>query len=370
MDLNFAEVLAVLGPEAAFRLANEVTPPGSYLFATLLPERRMSTYSVSSGYMTVRSTMSGLVGMDSTYPPAGLAQISAFLENTAKMALQVELSEVALREIQNAWMQLRLANGGTVDMLINEALNFYNKVILQGMLDRDEWLRGQALVHGEIDWTFNGKNLLVNYGIPVANFIANRTGTSAYDSSASTFWADIREAYRLLRWNVRAIIMHPTTLDAILYNDANNLEILSQNQNSFRIRRLRSIGGNTVQSTDARDTVELITYDLEGEIMNPADTGTPVRAPFMSVGKILVVGNNTRTAYRVGEGSTLNPANDLALGYTHIAPTVEGRGRPGRWGDIYIPQERPWSLVGRCVENSLPVVENPDKIVVLSTDLS
>jgi hypothetical protein len=68
-------------------------------------------------------------------------------------------------------------------------------------------------------------------------------------------------------------------------------------------------------------------------------------------------------------GSTIDPAADMALGYTHIAPTVEGNGLPGRWADLGTPDERPWELRGRGVSNVLPVIENPDKLVVLHTEM-
>jgi hypothetical protein len=319
--------------------------------------------------MTVKATMAGLVGMDSPYPPGGMVAVSKFLEQTAKIAIEVGLTEATLRELQMLLLGIMARGQATADTILNEALNFLEKVIVQAHLDRSEWLRAKALVTGAINWTFSGKSLVVDYGIPSANILTNRTGNDAYGGSASKFWTDVREAQRLLRFNVRAIIMHPTTLDAVLYNDVNNIEILSQSGTSFRIRRFRTAGGNTVQSTEARDTIELITYDLEGEVIDPATPGETITVPFMPTGKILFVGNNTRTGYRVGEGSTDDPNNDLALGYHHLAPTIEGGGRPGRWAELYTPERAPWSLHGRGASNELPVIEAPDKIVVASTDL-
>lgn len=365
MDLNFATALAGLGANAAFRIANAARPSTAYLFATLLPERPDYDYHVESGYMTVRTTMAGLVGMDSPYPPGGQAEVSAFSENTAKIANQVLLPEYTLRKLQAMLMQLELTGQPTVQAVQTEALNFLNKVVVQAHMDTAEWLRAQALCYGEIDWTFNGKTLEVDYGIPSGNKLTERSGGDAYIGATTKFWTDVREAKRLLHYDVRACIAHPTTVDAILFNDYNKLQVLSDINNVVTVQRL--IGSNERPATDARDTLQIIRYAAEGEVLDTGTPGQTQQIPFMPVGKLLFVANNVRTGYRVGEGSTPDPAADLALGYTHIAPTVEGGGVPGRWADLYTPQERPWQLVGRAVTNLLPVIEAPDKIVIATT---
>lgn len=369
MNLNFAEAIAALGANAAFRIANATRPPANYLFNTLLPEMTKPSYYVESGNMTVRATMAGLVGMDSPYPPGGMVETSTFLEQSAKMAIDVPLHERTLRSIQELLVQLQIGGGNTKEALATEALNFLNKVVIQAMLDRAEWLRGQALVNGEIDWTFNGINLAVDYGIPTANMLTNRTGNDAYGGSASKFWTDVRDAQTLLRYNVRAFIAHSDTINAIVDNDVNAVEVMSQSVGGFSIRKYKTVGGTTVPSADARDSVTLIAYDEEGEIMDPTNPDATITVPFMSTGKILAVGNNNRSGYRVGQGSTDDPTEDLALGYTHLAPTVEG-GAPGRWSRLFTPEGQPWQLRGQGVQNLLPVIENPEKVVILSTDMS
>jgi hypothetical protein len=371
MDLNFATALAGLGPNAAFRIANAARPATAYLFATLLPEKPDYDYHVESGYMTVRTTMAGLVGMDSPYPPGGQVETSAFSENTAKIANQVMLPEYTMRKLQAMLMQLQLSGQPTVQAIQAEALNFLNKVVVQAHMDTAEWLRAQALTTGAIAWAFNGKTLAVDYGIPVGNKLTVRTKSSndAYGGSASKFWTDVREAKRLLKYDVRAVIAHPTTIDEILYNDVNKLQVLSNAGSVITVQRLIVDGSSTRVSTDARDTLTIIPYATEGEVLDTGTPGQTQKIPFMPVGKLLFVANNVRSGYRVGEGSTLDPAADLALGYTHIAPTVEGGGSPGRWADLFTPQDRPWQLVGRGVTNLLPVIEAPDKIVIATTEM-
>lgn len=373
MNFNFAEALAALGANAAARIANGVRPPANYLFNTFLPERNMVDYHVDAANMIVRATMAGLVAMDSPYPPGGVVSISNFLENTAKIAISNTLTEGALRDLQTL-MRLMQAQGTlTVDYLQREALNFLQKVILQAHLDRAEWLRGQALVNGMIDWTFNQKQLLVDYGIPAGNKLTVRTDANndAYGDSNSAFWADVAAARRLLRFDVRAAVLNSVTMMEIIDNPANNLEILSQENQMFRVRRYTTIGGNTVRDTDARYQMEFVVYDEEAEVLDttPGNLGQTQLVKFMPDGKIVYVGANRQSGYRVGQGSTDDPANDLELGYHHIAPTVEGNGQPGRWARLYVPEGRPMHLTGEAAENSLPVILSPAKIVIASTEI-
>lgn len=372
MNLDFAQAIKDLGPDAGFRIANEVRPSANYALEMLLPETNVASYQVKASHMRVRSTMAGLVGMDSAYPPGGVVEMSRFMEESAKIANEVMLPEETLRQLQYVLMQLQIAGGATNEFIQREALNFLQKAVIQPHFDTAEWLRGQALATGAIDWTFNQKRLQVDYGIPAANILTERTtaNSDAYGAASSAFWTDILEARRLLRYNVRGFWLNSATLDEILFNNANSLEILSQTDASVQVRKLRTVGGNTLPESDARYGVTLNIYDNEGDILDPANTAVPQTVKFLPDGKIIAVGNNNRSGYRVGEGSTNDPRYDRALGYTHVAPTVEGGGRPGRWSELYTPQDKPYQLHGRGVQNILPVIEAPEKIVILTTELA
>ncbi len=367
MNVNFAHVVEELGPDATFRVANEARPPADYLFETLLPEMPSPSYTVESGTMTVRATMAGLAGMDADYPPSGVIEMSDFLEKTAKIANRATMTEAALRQLQNLVMQAMVSGNTNPNFLVREALNFLDKVIVQGHLDSMEYLRGQALVEGQIDWTFGDQHIVISYGIPTANILTQRTSTSAWDGTASKFWDDIRLLQSALRYNVRAFIVHKDTLYAILNNDVNKAEILRQDGMAFTIRRL--IGNNERPASDSRDTITLIAYDKEGELIDLSNPGKTTKVPFMPKKKILAVANNIQSGYRVGQGSTNDPVLDQALGYTHLAPTVEGGGRPGRWARLYTPEGRPMQLRGEGVSNSLPVVEVPEKLAIASSEI-
>lgn len=370
MDFNFSEALAALPQDAAFQVANQATPPADYLYATLLPERPNYSYQAKSGSMTVRTTMAGMVGMDSPYPEGGAIEVSTFTEETAKIANRVRLPEEALRQLQSMVMHLRLNNQPTIQAMQMEALNFVDKLVVQAHMDTFEWLRGKALATGAISWTFNKKVLSVDYGIPATHFLTNRTGNDAYAGSASKFWTDVQAARRLLKRQIRAAIIHPDLLDDIIYNTVNAIWNATEAAGGAVTITRRAGGQTTADRPEETELyrITLIPYGKEGEIMDLANPGQTVTVPFHPRTKIVFVGADARPRFVVGEGST--PAPEFGLGYTHLSPTVEGGGRPGRWADLRTPEGEPWSLEARGVTNGLPVLESPSNIVIASSDVS
>jgi hypothetical protein len=370
MEFSFLAALMALGQGFAFRLINAARPASAYLFASILPERGMPSYEVKNGSMTVRSAMAGLVGMDSPYPPTGVVDLSTFLERSAKVANQATLSEDALRTLQSMVMQLQLSGASTNERLVEEVLNFTNAVLIQPHLDTTEWLRGQALATGAIDWTFGNVKLAVDYGIPAANKLTARTGTSAYGAASSKFWDDTRQQGRLLR-NATGIIrlMHPDLVEDVVAQAANTVQVVSEDASQITLRRMISQNGTNTPSSDARDGVTILKYGLEAEVLDPADPTKTKLIPFMPKTAYVAIGQGVNTGYVVGAGS--RAPEPYELGYTHLAPTVESGGAPGRWARVYAPQERSWQLVGEAAANVLPVIDarSSARIVIAKSDL-
>lgn len=370
MEFDFRDALDRLGPDAPITVAREVRPSANYAFNSILPEREMTGYIAENGTMTIRSTMAGLVGMDSPYPPGGFQEADDFMARIAKIANEVTLGEKAQREIQERLRRLDISSSQNLEALMTEALNFLTKAVIQPHLDTAEYLRGQALNFGALDWTFNGIRLQVDYGIPADHFLPTQTGTTGYGGPDSAFWADIRSMRRKLRYNVDRFIAHPDTIDMIVNNPANNLAIITQSGFDFKVQKLiESSDGRLRESTDAMDTMMLSSYQLEGEILDPTNPRNTLIIPFMPLGKILAIGKNQASGYRVGEGSTPDPRADEALGYTHIGPTVEGGGSLGRWSDLFTPERKKFQLVGQGVSNVLPVLEAPEKLAIATTEM-
>lgn len=374
MDLDFTQVIADLGGRLGFfEIARQTRAPASYLFNWFLPERVRPTYDVSVGSLRIVPTMAGMSGMDSNYAQVGAMDARTFMERSAKLTARVPLTENALREIY-AFSQSLSGQGGDVrGFLRGEVEALFNNVVMQAQLDTMEWLRGQALSVGAgIDWRYDNVTLRVDYGIPAGNKLTARTiaSNNAYGGTASKFWEDARAAQRLLNYRVTAFIAHPDTIDAIIHNSVNAARVIGQDTNGgwFDIQRY---SGTTEQPTgDARDVLRLWSYGLEGEVIDPANPTQTVKVPFLEPGKLVAIGAAGRGGYVVGMGAQEDPLDNRPIGYTHIGPTVEGANVPGRWGRMYVPQERPWELHGESVTNGLPVIEDPSKIVIATTELA
>lgn len=372
MDFDLTEAIESLDPNEVFAIANEAQPAGNYLFNSILPNRNEDTYSAEGGSMTIRTTMAGLSGMDSEYNRGGAAETEEWSYRTAKLTITNTLPEELLRKLQQMMLRLRAGGLPTTDAVVNTALNFVNKIIVQALLDREEWLKAQACFTGKLDWTHNGKRLQVDYGMPAANIFANRAGTDRYGSTTSKLWTDIYSAYLTLNWDIRAFVTSPRMMKDILANMAvNELQLVDADVQAgrFAFRRYKTISGNTVISTDPRDTLTILVHNKEVEIWDLANPGKTKKVPVVPVNAILAIGSPVdTTAFRVGDGATAPPPSPVAIGYGHVGPTVEGGGRPGRWTRLFVPENEPWQMKADGVENFLPVIEAPDRLVVMTSD--
>lgn len=375
MEFDLRQAIESLDPEQVFNIANQARPAGDYLFNSILPNQNRETYDVEGGSMTIRTTMAGMSGMDSRYTEGGAAESNEFAGKTGKLTIHGKISEKMLRELQQKLLRLLARRLNNTALVQQTGLNFVNKIIVQALLDREEWLKGQALFTGKLNWTFNGKTLKADYGIPAANFLPARTGNDRYGGTTSKFWDDLWLAQEILQWKVEARILHPTLLREIMANpEVNQLEFVSQNlatgQFSFKRRIADGTGGSTRISTDPRDTVVLTAYNKEAEIWDLVSPGKTKKVPFCPVGGMLTIGSSiSDSVFRIGVGSTDDYETPVQIGYGHVAPTTEGSGNPGRWTRLRVHPDRPWGMEADGVENFLPVIEAPDRLVVSTSQV-
>lgn len=360
------------GDNFSFVNSRTSVTPAEYLFNTILPQRELPTYHVSGGSMRIYPTMSQLTPMDTPPKPIGAMESSFFNENTAKWGGGMHFPEERLRTLQ-AFAQ-SLATMGIQDGLsisqinaenakqVTQTLLGFSDLLLKSQLDNLEWLRGKALTTGAISLTNSGVELTVDYDIPTANKITRSGSGNSYYGTTSKWWTDLRFAYTKIR-NFR-IIMNSNTYYSIIDNDVNKIRV----ENSVGDTRsiVRFTGSTEFNSPDARDRATIILYDKSGSGITPK--GTMKALPFLPDGKVVLVGEAQPDGFELTMGSTPDPDNNLALGYTHVGPTVEG-GRPGIWSRIYTPEAKPYQLLGETFVNALPVITNPNKVMILTTDM-
>jgi hypothetical protein len=186
-EASFASALDTLraqggGADPAFRIINAARTPADYLWAQFLPPRNVNSYDVKAGAIKIIPTMAGLVGMDSPPAPGGIMDVATFLGSTAKIGQIHTLTEGFMRDLHQ-FLQAVKSDIERDEVMARTVLNFINLLMLQSMMDREEALRGELFTTGQNDWTFNGKNLVVDYGVPAGNILTNRTGNDGYGGS-------------------------------------------------------------------------------------------------------------------------------------------------------------------------------------------
>jgi hypothetical protein len=375
MQFDFKSVIDALnaqlpfGDNFAFRNARSQVIPSEYLFNTILPQENHVSYNVSGGSMRIYATMAGQLPMDTTPPPIGAIEAATFNEKTTKIGGMMHFPEERLRALQE-WAAYNSAQGiqdglsiGAIQALqseriVNSLLGF-SDILLKSMWDTFEFLRGQALTLGMLDWQYNDLDLTVDYSVPAGNKI-DRSGVNSYYNTSSKFWTDIRTLYTKL--NRFQIVMNSQTYYSIIDNPENSIEVINSDG---QVREFTQIIGTTERrATDVRDRVRVVLYDKSGSVINAAGEVTAV--PFLPNGKIIVIGELQPDGFELMTGSTPDPDNNLRLGYTHIAPTVEG-GRSGIWERVFTPEGKPFQLLGETVANGMPIITNPRKLMILTT---
>ncbi|WP_161884059.1 hypothetical protein [Deinococcus alpinitundrae] len=384
MNLSWATVIAALAAgRALIQIANTSPAASEYLSGRYLPRVQRPDYDIAGGQMEIRSVMAGHVGMDSAYPQGSAIQLNDYNHKTAKLAQAIELGEQPARNLQKLLLlaQAGQAQGRSVQDFMGEAgLNLYTKGVIQSLDDSAEYLAMQALTRGKIDWTFNGRQLLVDYKVPIANRIS-LTGTAKFSGTDSQFWTKLTLAEKTVKGSV-GVVMSQDTLQVILDNPVHRIQIISdvyspeRNIRTVQIRKLpRFVGvsdggvGYTAEtSSDQQTSATLIGYGREGQIIDPTTPGETIGVQMVPDNVIAVIGRNTSNELVSLTGT---PIPQAALGYYHVAPTVEGTWRGealGRWGRIYTPENNPYLLVAEGIENGLPVIRNPARLVIIESE--
>jgi len=386
VNLNFSAAIAYLqttaGTDFASQIANGIRPDPAYVFtSTVLPTRERPGYFVQAAGMLIRSTMAGLVGMDSIPGPVGATELNTFLANTAKFGGISTFNEATIRELQ-AMAQNVFNLGGDVqsEVTINAIFNFVDKLLRQPIRDTWEYLAVQACMTGAINWTFEQKTLSVNYGVPSGNLYAQRTGSSGYIAGASSvFWADWRSARKLLGGAPVYAFATRDTIEGIADNPANSFFLT--NQDEFGNISFERIVNTTIdrRSEDARNRGQLTAYDQSGNIFDLVNRGKTVEVPFLSDGYIILVGRPRRNQFGLisnrgdeegPNGLSIPDPQSPTIGYTHVGPTVERGGQTGIYANVWVPVEMPMQLTGHAFANALPFILQPDRLVVLRTAMS
>lgn len=369
MNTNFSPIIAGLGAHAAVRIIRETRVSADYRLMKYLPEINKTSFTVNQRTMQIVPTMAMPTRRSRPFAKGGTMRGNALKEDVIKLTNSIPMDEETRIELWEMMLRMEMSN----DQMGMEAMQFLRDTAVQAQWDTAEYMRGMALSNGTLAWEFNGIVINVDYGVPADHKLATRTVASNtnYAGSQSSFWADMHSLQRVLDYRVRSFVTHPETYDDIVNNPANAVEVIDGDYEMGWFDLVKTKGDIDRQSGDKRDRVRLNIYGNEGKVIDPDNPDSTIKVPFITPGKVTAIAEAGKSGYRVGKGSAPVDLNeDEAVGYTHIAPTVEGDMKPGRWARLRVPDDEPYNLYAESVANIIPVLTAPDKIAIATTELS
>lgn len=375
MEFNFRTVLGQLTSDEIRTLSRQADPTKTYLMNSLLPDREVPSYKASGGNFSVTGTLASPVPMDTDFPEAGIMGIQTIEQSTFKFGASLLMPEKVLRELQEMLKQMLSegrSEGDKQRLMAGTAVNFFREYVINPFDETREYLKARAITEGLISYSSNKVEVAADYGVPVGNILATRAGVAAYNGNASVFLDDIKTARQKLGQDVRATLMNGDTLDSILNNPLHNFIVVAESYSPDRtvrtvnVRQAVKLTGQTgVSALDItpQSSYTFIGYSRTAKLFNPDDPNTPIAKKLIDDGRVVVIGNRLSTEII----PRLNNDGGNTLGYYHVAPTVEGNGALGRWAEIYVPQEMPWSIRARAAENSIPMFDAASRVVLLKS---
>ena len=394
MEYSFLQLLAMMneglvgGDNFAFRRSRNANPPSEYLFSTrILPRMNKPTWNIRGGNLTITPTELKPVAMDSEPAPMGNLQATFYNERISKFGGQMFFNEQQQRELIEAEQDVRLMASlsgsnvvGDIDTQINMVAatgradgNTINGARINRILgivefiqashwNTSEALAGEALSEGLLDENFSGLDIKVDYKIPAAR-VKDYSGNDRFDQSASKWWEFVRFCYKTLK-------------NPQFYGNSNSyFDIVENSVNAVReqfitgdVRPMSKYNPAVItQNTDANERMNFNIYDKAGAVMDVASKSL-VSKPFLKDKRIIVIGELQTSQIELTLGGVTDPDNELAIGYTHVGPTVEGGGQPGIYSNIFTKPEMPMQLHVATYVNMLPIITDPKKTIIAKFD--
>lgn len=393
MEYDFQSIIGMLnanipsGDNFAFRLARNANAPGDLLFNKMLPRENRASWHTSGGTMTITPTILNDVAMDSDPAPMGNLESSLFSEKISKFGGQMFFNEAQQREWIEMENDIRLSASreglnvagdmegqlrmfGETGMADSNTINGRRLNIIANVIrsmqlshfNTSEWLGGEALTEGKIEYNFSGLEMKIDYKIPSTQ-IKDYSGNDRFDQSASKWWTFVRYCYKTFRNPM--FYMNSNSYYDIVENDVNKIQ---EQFITGDVRPMSKYRDDAVtQKQDANERVNVNIYDKAGAIMD-VSTKSLTTKPFLKNKRVVVIGELNTSQIELTLGGVTDPDNNLRIGYTHVGPTVEGGGRSGIYANIYTLPHKPQQIFTDTYVNMLPVILNPKKIIIAKFD--
>lgn len=329
-------------------------PPNKrYVGATLLPERLVSSNAFTETQIRYRTV---IANDGSRYSPA---QLKSSGQIVGEFQVWLGNQDIAQKMEPQDYEAIGLLLNRNLDAnAANTAIGWFDKVIVQALIELEEKQRWNAIVNAAVVRSGdNGFTETVTYSNPAGHRVA-AGGTWSLDTYDP--FDDIYAMADLLSdkgYTLNRIIAPRAVTTIMARNDqvakrAGNVRVLSTSDVFGRVS-LAEI--NSYLGADGLPAIE--TYDLQYQ------TQDGVMARFLPAGTMIFAATTGRDeTVEFGETSMYLPDT---LGYTALGVAV-GRTAPGRAFFLDQKEDKPPRLEAQGWQSSLPVLTQPEAFAVVS----
>jgi len=328
-------------PENVLGYIRALPPPLAHIGAGILPIKTIDDMKAVWDVVDVKVTAGNLLALDTEIPmdkPPGIQEISQAIAKIGKKRMISEQEKAKLFR----------PRPGTKDLASGEDY-VYNvlRLLSEGIDDRVEYLRWQALSVGTLTYNKYGVKISMDWGIPAGN-----------KKTANPKWSDTANADPLTdicTWN--EILIAATGGPAVVaFCSTKVWGYLLQNQ---KIRNLigysqtgRAVGYPTkaqvMQFMLNGEGLSIVTYDAKFNEENEA--GTSVLTRFLADDRFIILAS----------ASGLSP---FGLGNVLDGPVPDNGMESGKYADFYIERE-PYREVARAIQFCFPALYCPSAVLI------
>ncbi len=328
-------------PENVIGYVRALPPPIAHIGAGILPMRTIDDMKAIWDVVDVKVTAGNLLALDTEIPmdsPPGIKEISQEIAKIGKKRM--------IKEQEKA--KLFRPRPGTTDLASGEDY-VYNvlRLLSEGIDDRIEYLRWQALSVGTLTYDKYGVKISMDWGIPAGN---KKTANPKW--SALTTSDPLQD---ILDWN--EILIAATGGGAVVaYCSTKVWGYLLQNQKIANLIGYSQTGRNVGFPTKAQvmqfmlsgEGLPIVTYDAKFNEESEAGVSTLTR--FLGDDKFIML-------------ASASGLSQFGLGQVLDGPVPDNGMNSGKYADFYIERE-PYREVARAIEFCFPAIYVPGAILI------
>lgn len=347
-----------------FEAKNQVS--GAYpILSFILPPKDKMSYSAGASVLSIHPTVAEPTALSSPYAKGGYALVGDTSQQTYKYTVQTLLEENFLRELQDLIVHsLARGNDGAVqDFLFNKLIDFYDTVILTPQFQTWEFAGTKSIFDGAQTWDANGVHVKIDHRYAAERVLAPRTGADAWDKASSKFWDDWNLLHDALDTPPSLLMAGNKTARAFLYNSANNITITKEIRPAgaqYVIYEFYRHNKNQQRIDGVRAAGRLL--GLNNRATFKTETGGNEVRWFAPEGKLVALADYT-------QGVAFGASDIDGFGITHVGPTIENFGAAGMFGELFQPQNEPYTIKGRSVSNFAPVLRSNRMVCVAQSEI-